>query len=295
MGELKKFRCSSFGRIMIGAVSIAAPTLTDTQEKELLKLGTSEKLTEKQQARHFELVAKKNTIATPQLSKGAKSYIEDEFMKDRFEFQTSFQNKYTEKGNICEQKSIEQVGKMLGYKFATKAKPKKLENSFIKTNGYDWKVRNFVFDQKNVWQPSGLKIFDEDKDLPIYEWQIRGYAMLLNELEDCKINKGAVIRVLMNPPTLIVQKEIKRMWVDLGNSLDSEISPHFVRNIENMFDFEGKFPDIKDRCRICIVDCADEHFEMIRTYVALAQAYYQSLEAIAESANLTQIETLKNR
>jgi hypothetical protein len=288
---MKLFRCSNFGRIMTGAALSTAPTITDAQAKELEQLKAKDKLTDKQAERLKELQEKATTTKRPTLSAGAKSFIEEEFMNDRFGFRTTFTNKYIQKGNECEQRSIEQVGKMLGYEFATKAVKKEMRNEWLVTNGYDWKTKDFVFDQKNVWNPSGLKLFD-DKDISIYEWQIRAYAMLLNEAGH-KIKGGAIVRVLMNPPEELVFKEARKMWADFGNGWDSDIPAKFVQDVQTMFDFEGKFPDVKDRCRIHIVDCSEGYFELIRVYLGMAQQYYERLEKIAETGNDWKINLLK--
>jgi len=287
----KLFRCSNFGRIMTGAALSTAPTISESNKAEIEKLKAKDKLTEKQAERLKELQEKATTTKQPTLSAGAKSFIEEEFMNDRFGFRTTFTNKYIQKGNECEQRSIEQVGKMLGYEFATKAVKKEMRNQWLVTNGYDWKTKDFVFDQKNVWNPSGLKLFDE-KDISIYEWQIRAYAMLLNEAGH-KIKGGAIVRVLMNPTQELVFKEARKMWADLGNGWDSDIPAKFVQDVQEMFNFEGKYPDVKDRCRIHLVECTQEHFELIKTYVGMAQKYYESLETIVETSNDTKIDFLK--
>jgi hypothetical protein len=186
------------------------------------------------------------------------------------------------------------VGKFLGYPFASKAQEKQLENDFLKTSGYDWKVKRFVFDQKNVWDPTGLKLFEDDKELSNYEWQIRGYAMLINELEQGCIESGAIIRVLMNPTEEQVLKQAKIMHVDNGNDWSDPVPIEFVQEVQDMFDFEGKFQNIADRIRIHKVDCTAEHFELIRIYCKLAQDYYASLESKIESVNADTIELFKN-
>lgn len=294
--ESKKFRCSALGRLMVGAVLPAASGLTEAQQRELDSLvSKGEGRTEKQKQRMFELLDKRQAAKTPSLSKGAMTFIEDEFMKDRFDYFQSFSNKYTEKGNHCEAESIRQVGKMLGYNFASKAKPEYLANEYICTSGYDWKVKDFVFDQKNVWEPKGLKLFDEGSELAIYEWQIRGYAMLLNELKGTEIKHGAVIRVLMNPPERILMKEAKRLWFEAGNSYDEPMTMEFYEEVEECFNFEGKFPDVRDRVRIHVVECTDEHFELIRQQCRLAQNYYSSLLTKIEDSNDEKIKFLAKK
>lgn len=292
--KTKKFRCSSFGRLMTGAVLPTASRLTEAQQKELTTLLEKIKLTDKQAERREELILKRDTPIEPKLSEGAKTYIQEEFLKERFDYGFRFTNRFIEKGKEVEERSIRQVGELLGYPFATKAPEKYLENDFLCSSGYDWKVKNFVFDQKNVWNPSGLKIFENDKDLPIYEWQIRGYAMLINELENGSINAGAVIRSLMNPSAELIFKQARLLWVEAGNNYNEEITESFLLEVEKEFDFEGKFPNIADRVRIHHVECTEEHFELIRIYVKLAQNYYDSLQTICENVNTNEINFFKN-
>ena len=292
--KTKKFRCSNYGRIMTGATLPSAAGLTDAQNRDYSDLLSKATPTAKQLEKIAELEAKRDRILVPELSKGAKSYIEDEFIKDRFDYRITFTNRFTEKGNLLEERSIREVGKFLGYPFASKAQEKQLENDFLKTSGYDWKVKRFVFDQKNVWDPTGLKLFEDDKELSNYEWQIRGYAMLINELEQGCIESGAIIRVLMNPTEEQVLKQAKIMHVDNGNDWSDPVPIEFVQEVQDMFDFEGKFPNIADRIRIHKVDCTAEHFELIRIYCKLAQDYYASLESKIESVNADTIELFKN-
>ena len=292
--KTKKFRCSSFGRLMTGAALPTASRLTEAQQKELSTLLQKIVLTDKQADRRDELIAKRDTPIEPKLSEGAKTYIQEEFLKDRFDYGFRFTNRFIEKGKEVEERSIRQVGALLGYPFATKAPERYLENDFLCSSGYDWKVNKFVFDQKNVWNPSGLKLFENDKDLPIYEWQIRGYAMLINELENGTIEAGAVIRSLMNPSAELILKQARLLWVEAGNNYNEEISESFLLEVENEFDFERKFPNIADRVKIHRVDCTQEHFELIRIYVKLAQEYYNSLQSICQNVNIDEINFFKN-
>ena len=292
--KTKKFRCSSYGRLMTGAVLPTASRLTEAQQKELSTLLEKIKLTDIQAKKRDELISKRDTPVVPKLSEGAKTYIEEEFLKDRFDYGFRFTNRFVEKGKEVEERSIRQVGAFLGYPFATKAPEKYLENDFICSSGYDWKVKKFVFDQKNVWSPSGLKLFENDKDIAIYEWQIRGYAMLINELENGSIEAGAVIRTLMNPSAELIFKQARLLWVEAGNNYNDEIPESFLLEVEKEFDFEGKFPNIDDRMKIHRVECTQEHFELIRIYVTLAQKYYDSLETICENVNTNEINFFKN-
>jgi len=270
----------------------AGETITAVQLRDLQVLESKPKRTELQEAKLQELIAKRD--APPQLSAGAKTYVEEEFYRDYYGYNFRFTNKYTRKGNEVEQRSIRQVGTFLGYPFATKANPEHMENDFICTSGYDWKVADFVFDQKNVWEPKGLKLFEYEKDLSVYQWQIRGYAMLLNELKGEQISNGAIIRTLMNPPKDEIARQARLLWVEAGNDWNTEIDESFMQEVENEFDFEAKMP-IESRLRIHSVDCTENHFELIRQQVKLAQEYYNSLFEKVKTVNRYEIEFFKNK
>jgi hypothetical protein len=293
--QKKEFRCSDFGHLMVGATMPGTKPLTEAQQRNLDELMSKVKLTEKQAQTRDELIEKRDKIHLPELSKGAKTYVEKLFVQDRFDYKMRFSTLSTQKGNEVEQESIRQVGTFLGYPFATKAKEKFMSNGLIKTRGYDWRVSNFVFDQKNVWQPESLKFFDDEKEIGIYEWQIRGYAMLINEHENATIERGAVIRTLMNPPENLIWKQARLLWVEAGNSWDEPISDEFFQEIKNEFDFEGKRPNIIDRMRIHSVECTNEHFDLIKLYVGMAQNYYDELNEKIQHVNDSAIEIFKNK
>lgn len=293
--EAIKFHCSSFGKLMVGATLENAPTLTEPQLKRLIELDGKEKLTEKQATELTELLIKRDKKIVPTLSKGAKTYIEELFINNKFDCQMKFTNKYTQKGHECEQESIRQVGVFLGYPFATKSPEKFMQNEFLCTSGYDWKTKDFVFDQKNVYEPKGLKLFEDDKEIGIYEWQIRGYAMLLNELENCEIHKGAVIRTLMNPSESIIYQQARIFWKEAGNDWNDEMPEDFINDVREYFNYEAKQPSISDRMLIHSVDCTDGHFKLIEVYCKLGQEYYQSLFDKAIEVNQEEIITFRNK
>jgi hypothetical protein len=99
----------------------------------------------------------------------------------------------------------------------------------------------------------------------------------------------------MNPSEYLILKEARLLWVEAGYSYKDEMTESFVDEVREMYNFEGKFPNIKNRMRIHAVECTSEHFELIRIYVKLAQEYYNSLFEIAENCNENQIEIFKNQ
>ncbi len=284
-----RIRCSSLGSVMVGANK----GLTTKQSIELIRLEDKETLTANQQETKKSLILKRD--AKPSLSVGAKNYIENIFYREFYGYDMRFTNKYTKKGNHVEERSIREVGSYLGYPFACKSEPEYMENDFICTTGYDWKVNEFVFDQKNVWEPKNLNLFSDDKESSVYEWQIKGYAMLLNELKGENIKHGGIIRTLMNPPEEIITQQAKILWVEAGYDWSDKIDQSFIDEVRQQFDFEAKMPDIKDRVRIFKVDVTEDDFKLIRQQVKLCQEYYRFLKVNFGKTNLKEFEFFKNK
>ena len=99
----------------------------------------------------------------------------------------------------------------------------------------------------------------------------------------------------MNPTEEQVLKQAKIMYVDQGNDWSDAVPLEFVQEVQDMFDFEGKFPNIADRMRLHKVECTDQHEQLIKIYVGMAQEYYNSLFDRIERVNYDTIELFRNK
>jgi hypothetical protein len=142
-----------------------------------------------------------------------------------------------------------------------------------------------TIDTKNVYYPTGLNFFKDSEEKHIYEWQIHGY----NFLDEKEI--GFVARILMNPPLNILEKEVWNYWKDSGN--DGQPNDDFRNEVEQMFNFE-RLP-IEDRVNLFRVDTTQEHIEIIKKAVELANDYYLSLNDKFGMRNKDVIEYFRNK
>jgi len=108
------FRCSSLSHITsIGR----GQEITSKQRQELATLMDKIKLTEKQAERRDYLTDK--LTAKPELSKGAKTYLEGLWIEETFNRPKNFSSKYTEKGTEQETESMHLANNVLGWGLAS--------------------------------------------------------------------------------------------------------------------------------------------------------------------------------
>ena len=113
-------RASGAGHIMGGNIG-----LTEKQTEQLEVLEAKEKRTEKQGETMQELIEKRDNPVLPQ---GAKTYCKDWLKGQIFNRRPDFSNKYTDKGHIMEDNSIDFVSDFLEYGMVMKNEEKKNED-----------------------------------------------------------------------------------------------------------------------------------------------------------------------
>ncbi len=274
---MRQFRCSSLGKITVG-MSLTPLGLTDIQAKRLHELTDKGSKSKELQ----ELIDKRDKIPELKLSSGAKTYIEDVWYRDYFGFQKSFHNKYVEKGNIKEDASIKALSKYLG--FMTVKNEDHLSNEFIHgTPDIRLNSPKCTIDTKNVYYPNGLSFFQDEKEKNDYIWQIHGY----NYLDQKEV--GFIARILMNPPTHILEKEVWTYWKSSGN--DGQPNDDFKRDVEEMFNFESF--DISERVNLFRVDTTENEIKIIQKAVELANDYYNELTELFNSRNINELKFFK--
>jgi hypothetical protein len=273
--EKHKFRCSSLGKVTVGA-SLKPLPLTEKQSIELAELRGKNSQSQKR----LELEKKLVQIPEPKLTAGAKTYIESVWYGQKFDFQKTFSNKFVQKGNEVESRSIRELRK-LGI-FATKNE-QHFENEYIKgTPDILFNNPKCVIDTKNVYYPDGLGFF-EDEPLNDYIWQIHGYNFLTDR-ED-----GFIIKMLLNPPADILEKEVWNYWKSGHN--EGRPTEQFYLEIEDYFNFE-KLP-IEDRVKIYQVKTTQNEIDIIKKWTDLGRTYMAELDEKNKSKNVKELEFFK--
>jgi len=168
---LFKIRSSATGDIMGGNVG-----LSDVQKRKLQgfqkKMQEGKKLTELQAIENDKLVDLENK---PSLPSGAKSYCRTWLTEKLYNRRKNFTSKFTDKGNICEDNSIEFLS---DYFLLDLSKNEEyFEGDFI-TGTPDLIVgESEVWDIKNSWSPDTFPIFDTKPNIG-YWWQLQSYMAL---------------------------------------------------------------------------------------------------------------------
>ena len=201
------------------------------------------------------LMTKSRSKSDP-LSETTKSYLKDLWIKETYgreKFDTK--NKYTDKGNLCEQDSLELVTKILGKGFLAKNK-EFLSNKYV--CGTPDVISPVLIDIKTSWDIWTYAGTDRDKALKTYYWQLFGYMWLLNK------KRSKLIYALVNTPDELKADEMYRLSFKIGEEKANATEMNYV------------FDDIAEKKRVkifnlkfeeALVDELKERAELAREYL----------------------------
>ena len=164
-----------------------------------------------------------------------------------------FSSKYTDKGNICEDDSIELVSNHYNLGMVFKNEEYK-ENDFL-TGTPDVILNDLVIDIKNSYDHTTFPLFDPiDKG---YQMQLQGYMCLFDKSE------AWLTYTLMNLPLELLEKEI---------SYHPDLEEDDVIRY-----FEYDHLPIEKRIKRYIVKRDDEFLKLVENRVNLCQQYIDQL------------------
>lgn len=170
------------------------------------------------------------------LSETAKTHIKELVVKDVYGIAPHVSNKYTKKGNMCEEEAIRVIG------LVTATRPHKnierLSNGFI-SGECDLIDDQCIRDTKCSWSAETFPWFQEDAEDAVkksgYDWQGRGYMWLydrpvhhihyvllptpfelLGEFDDVELHVNF-------PQSLHIKKRIKTVTVERDRALEQLI------------------------------------------------------------------------
>lgn len=251
-----KIRCSSIGLIMAGnvAASPAQLELIDTME------AREKEMTLKQQEKYDKAISARDN---PELPSGAKTYCRTWFNEKFFNRRKGFSSKFTDKGNMCEDASIEFLKKFY-----------LMDNLLMKNEAFfsddeimgtpDLLVSDEeTWDIKNSWEADTFPLTEKFPD-KAYWWQGQGY-MALNGSE-----RYSVVYTLMNAPDSLIYDEARRA---------SYKSDMHIDDIFEVLKKEMTYDDIDSKYRIkkFDFDYDAKAVEDIRIRVKMCRAYIANL------------------
>lgn len=182
------------------AKSITTRTgITDKQASQIKELkGKKKELSEKQQETLDKLIAKRDN---PDLPKGAITYCEDWVKEELYGVTKSYSGKYTEKGNLVEDDSIDFVAEQLGYGMLIKNEEFFSDKEFQGTP--DVILKDIIIDVKNSWSHTTFPLFDTKIPDMAYYWQAQVYMALVDR------DNYKLIYTLMDTPEHLVADEFE--------------------------------------------------------------------------------------
>ena len=179
-----------------------------------------------------------------ELSKTAQSYCKDWIKEQIYSRRKEFTSKYTDKGNIVEDTSIDTIGNYLNLGMIIKNE-EDFSNDFM-TGTPDLNLSELVIDAKNSWDCFTFPLFETDIPDKKYYWQLQGYMALTGK------DKAMLCYTLEDTPLNITEREAYYHCKSNGfDELDQDVFNEFVH--------KHTYSDIDIKYKIKIFDVARDN------------------------------------
>lgn len=194
MNSIPKFkiRCSAIGKIMTnpkgGITDAGKRTIKELQEKPVRTAVQEKKLKE--------LLYKLNNH---ELSQTAKSYCKLWLQEKVYDRKKQFSNKYTQKGLIVEDNSLDFIAEQQGHGILVKNE-ERFYSEYMEGEP-DALLSQLIIDAKNSWDCFTFPLFESEIPNTDYWWQGQGYMHLT------KRKMYELIYVLSDTPVHLIKKE----------------------------------------------------------------------------------------
>lgn len=231
-----KIRASACSQIMTGTIG-----LTQSQKKELAELvdrdsdPNQKPLTANMIAKMEKLEELSNSFELPE---GVKTFCENWVKEQIYRRKKQFSNKYTEKGLIVEDNSLDFVAEHLKLGMLIKN-----EDSFEDENMTgtpDAVANDFIIDVKNSWDCFTFPLF-EDKINASYFWQGQVYMHLTGR------KKFKLVYTLMNTPVNLIEREARNYSFKNGYGEPDQ-------EMYDKFEAQMTYDDIPNKHRIKVYE-----------------------------------------
>jgi hypothetical protein len=199
-----------------------------------------------------------------QLSKTAKSYIQDVVLEHKYGIKKEFSSRYTDKGNECEEDSITLANEVLNVGFIYKNE-EHFQNDYI-TGTPDVNTNEVLLDVKTSFDGTTFPFFEEEIPNKDYYYQLQGYMWLTGKEE------SLLVYCLTNTPEQIVEDEIRRVHWKEHKLEESDEIRHFVEAKHN-FDH---IP-LEKRVKVFKIQKDEAVIEAIKEKIKLAREYYNKI------------------
>lgn len=261
-----RIRCSEVGLIMSDD---SRTTITAKQLDRLKELESKIQLTEKQALERNTLQMKRD--AKPELSKGAKSFIQRKALHDKYGIDDTIESRYLDKGILCEDEAIQIYASVTGKHLIFKNE-EGFHNDYV-AGTPDLILEDMIVDVKCSWSIDSFPWFDETLNRNYY-WQLQAYMWLTNK------SKSELVYVLVNTPDHLFQQELQReIWkvkdtqgvLDISAEVESDIYEELI--LKHNFD---RIPFDK-RVKVFEIEADILEQSKIKEKVELAREYYNEV------------------
>lgn len=216
---------------------------------------------------------------------GAKTYIRELFIEEKYGRSKDFTSKYTDKGNAIEQGAIDMLNKLKGTSYVKNEQ--NLNNDYL--TGTPDIIADLIVDIKSPWDLhtyfEGAQKINTD-----YVWQVHGYMALTG------LKMANVALCLMNSPAHLVQDAVKRLYFQMGcpDETDTayrekamQIERNMIYDVDQFamdnphvdlisYDNTYNIPEA-ERVHIFEVPYEQERIDQIYERVEQCRAYYNTL------------------
>tara|TARA_R100001440_G_scaffold4923_1_gene10833 strand:+ start:12279 stop:12947 length:669 start_codon:yes stop_codon:yes gene_type:complete len=198
------------------------------------------------------------------LSKTCKAYLQELAIEEMYGIKKEFSSRYTDKGNIVENESIELAQQVLDCGFIHKNE-EKLSNDYL-TGTPDVNTNDILLDIKSSYDGTTFPFFAEEIPTKDYYYQLMGYMALTGK------TKSLLVYCLTNTPSEIVEDEVRREhW---KNHLIDE-SEELRQEVESKHNFDH-IPTEK-RIKTFEVNYDEEVIQAIYKRIEECREYYNTL------------------
>jgi len=200
-----------------------------------------------------------------ELSQGAQTYCKTWLKEQLYDRDNEFASKYTDKGNIVEQDSVDFAADKLEWGFVFKNEEYK-ENDFL-TGTCDVVLQKRIIDMKNAYDLWTFPIFEDKPKDKNNEQQLQGYMELWDKEE------AQIVYTLMDTPEHLIEKEIRSYAYnnDIEEAsqemIDGIVRNHTYDDIPDEYKIKAFEPIARDR----------EYMAKVKERVAMCQAYINEL------------------
>jgi len=198
------------------------------------------------------------------LGKTGEDAAKEWYIEQLYNRRKQFSNKYTNKGNIMEDASIDFIAEHLGYGFLSKNE-EYFTNDFF-TGTPDIILKSHIIDVKNSFDPFTFPFFENECPNKDYYYQGQVYMDLVGR------DSYKLIYTLMDTPINIIESEARKYCFTNGYDMD---------DMDVYMDFEKRMTysdiDAKDRIRVFEFERDNKVIDSIKLRVDECREYLSKL------------------